>query len=85
MSTPIIEFSQTSKGKRLLICDGYAYNLNKDNGKVKYWRCEERPCSAAIHTDKNYQFLALKGAHDHLPSPERIEIMELKRKVKTRV
>lgn len=85
-STIILKFSQTTKGRRVVLYDGYIYTLNQNRGKVKYWRCEDRTCSAFLHTDGNDNFKAHSGTHDgHLPSPERIELLELKRKVKERV
>ena len=62
------------------------YQLNKSCPKVRYWRCENRLCSAVLHTDANDQFKALKGDHSsHLSSPEHIEILNFKANVKERV
>ena len=47
----LLEFGTTAKGKRLLVFNGHIYTLNKDRGKVKYWRCQECSCSAFVHTD----------------------------------
>lgn len=50
---------------------------------MKYWRCEERTCSAYVHTDGNVNYKAHTGTHNgHLSSRERIELLEFKRKVK---
>ncbi|CAF1482271.1 unnamed protein product [Rotaria sordida] len=85
-NTPIITFSQSNKGKRVVICEGFVYQLNKSCPKVKYWRCENRLCSAVLHTDANDQFKARKGDHSsHLSSPEHIEILNFKANVKGRV
>ncbi|CAF3605993.1 unnamed protein product [Rotaria sp. Silwood1] len=85
-NTPIITFSQSNKGKRVIICDGFVYQLNKSCPEVKYWRCENRLCSAVLHTDANDQFKARKGDHSsHLPSPEHIEILNFNANVKERV
>ncbi|CAF4431060.1 unnamed protein product, partial [Rotaria sp. Silwood2] len=55
-------------------------------GKVKYWRCEDRSCSSFVHTDANDNYKAHSGTHDgHLPSPDRIELLEFKKNVKERV
>jgi hypothetical protein len=81
-----LSFSVTTKGKRTLLYDGYIYTLNRDRGKVKYWRCEDRTCSAFIHTDGNDCYKTHSGSHNgHLASPERVELLEFKRKVKERV
>ncbi|CAF3411283.1 unnamed protein product [Rotaria socialis] len=55
-NTPTITFSQSNKGKRVLVCDGYVYHLKKSCSKVKYWRYENRLCAAVIHTDINDRF-----------------------------
>ena len=76
MTTNVInlEFSTTTKGKRLLLFGGYIYTLNKDRGKVKYWRCHDRSCTAFVHIDGNDNYKSHSGSHDnHLPSPEQIE------------
>ena len=84
--TPIITFSQSNKGTRVIICDGFVYHLNKSCPKVKYWRCENCLCSAVLHTDANDQFKALKGDHSsHLSSPAHIEILNFNANVKERV
>ena len=83
---PLVGFSVSSKGKQVLLCDGFIFNLNKKNANVKYWRCEIRSCAVSIQTDENDMFKAMKGQHDgHLPDPERIELLEFKQKVKDRV
>ncbi|CAF2504455.1 unnamed protein product [Rotaria sp. Silwood2] len=82
----LLEFGVTTKGKRLLIFDGHIYTLNKDRGKVKYWRCQDRFCSAFVHTDGKDNYKVHSGTHDgHLPSPERIELLKFQQKVKERV
>lgn len=83
---PIITFSQSNKGKPVLICDGFVYHLNKSCPKVKYWRCENRLCSAVLHTDANDQFKSRNGDHSgHLSSPENIELLNFKSNVRKRV
>ncbi|CAF4600414.1 unnamed protein product, partial [Rotaria sp. Silwood2] len=82
----LLEFGIKTKGKRLLLFDGHVYTLNKDRRKVKYWRCQESSCSAFVHTDGKDNYKAHSGTHDgHLPSPERIELLTFKRKVKERI
>ncbi|CAF3061558.1 unnamed protein product [Rotaria sp. Silwood2] len=85
MTTSRLKFLTTSKGKPLPVCDGYMYTLNNDQRHMKYWRCKDRSCSANIYTDKNDKFKARKGKHDHLPSPEHVELLELNHKVKSRI
>ena len=62
-----LECSSTTKGKRLLLFGGYTYTLNKDHGKVKYWRS----CTAFVHTDGKDNYKAHYGSHDG--SPEQIQ------------
>ena len=72
MTTNVInlECSTTTKGKRLLLFGGYIYTLNKDRGKVKYWRS----CTVFVHTDSKDNYKAHYGSHDgYLPSPEQIQ------------
>ena len=69
-----LECSTTTKGKRLLFFGGYTYTLNKDRGKVKYWRCRDWSCAAFVHTDGKDNYKAHYGSHDgYLPSPEQIQ------------
>ena len=83
---PVISFSTSNKGKPILICDGYIYQLNKIRPKIKYWRCKNRICSAYIRTDKNHQYMGKSGDHNsHLPIPETIEVSAFKGKVKDRI
>ncbi|CAF4246001.1 unnamed protein product [Rotaria magnacalcarata] len=82
-NTPTITFSQCNKGKRVLVCDGYVYHLNKLCSKAKYWRCGNRLCAAVIHTDINDEFKVRKGDHsNHLSSPAYIEILSFKSNIK---
>ncbi|CAF1372389.1 unnamed protein product [Adineta ricciae] len=85
-STSIVKFGVTTKGMRVVLFDRYIYTLNQNRGKVKYWRCQGRTCSAFVHTDGNDNYKAHSSTHkSHLPSPERIELLDFKRKVKERV
>ncbi|CAF1484895.1 unnamed protein product [Adineta ricciae] len=82
----VLTFVYSTKSKRTVCFDGYIYTLNKDRGAVKYWRCEDRSCSAFLHTDGNNKYKAHTGTHvGHLPSPEEVELMALSRTVKERV
>ena len=85
MTTSDLKFSTTTKGKPLLIYDGYMYTLNRDRTNVKCWRCQERTCSAKIHTDKNDNLNFCSDNYNHLSTPESIELAELKHNIKCRV
>ena len=52
-TTPIITFSQSNEGKRVIICDGFVYQLNKLCLKVKYWCCEKRLDVLCRHFSNN--------------------------------
>lgn len=85
MTTSGLKFSTTTKGKRLLIYDGYMYTLNKSRNNDNYWRCQERTCPANIHTDKSDNLKACNSNHNHLSRPESIELVELKHNIRCRV
>ena len=80
-----LSFTMSNRGKPLLIYAGYVYRKKSSTAKVKYWVCQTNSCAANIHTDANDQFIKANGRHQHLPAPERIEIRDLKSKVKKRV
>lgn len=84
--SPRISFVTSNKNKRLLVMNGYIYQLNKSTAKVTYWICEEKMCWAGVHLDVNDQFLKYAASsHTHLPIPEREEIRLMMSKVKERV
>ncbi|CAF1405547.1 unnamed protein product, partial [Rotaria sordida] len=62
-----------------------AFIRHSNRGCVKYWRCQERSCSAIIHTNKNDHLKTRSGNHNHVPTPERIELIQFKYEVKRRV
>lgn len=82
-----IKFCLSSKGKKVLIYEGYRYFLNqKKNGK-KYWRCEDNHhCKAYVHTTLNDIFIKHNNIeHSHYPDPDEILINELVAKIRRRV
>ncbi|CAF1356593.1 unnamed protein product [Adineta ricciae] len=83
---PLISFITSNKKKRLLVVNGYIYNLNKSTAKVNYWVCEEKMCWTGIHLNLNDEFVKhTANSHTHLAIPERREIRQLMTKVKERV
>ena len=80
-----ISFTTSNQGKLLVIYSGYIYRLKKLTEKVKYWTCNKDSCFAKVHTNKNDEFIKLNGCHHHMPAPEKIELRNLKRRVKERV
>jgi hypothetical protein len=83
-STPL-SFTTSNRGKRMLVYSGYVYRLQKSTIKVKYWVCQTNSCAAHVHTNTTDHFIKANGQHRHLPAPERIELRDLKNKVKERV
>jgi hypothetical protein len=81
----ILSFTTSNHGKTMLIYAGYVYRLKKSTKKVKYWICQSNSCAANVHTNVDNQFIKANGQHRHLPAPERIEVRDLKNKVKKRV
>ena len=83
---PLVELYVSSKGKPVLLCKGFVFNLNKRHERVKCWRCAVRSCAVSIQTDENDVQKVMKGQHDlHLPDPERIAVIGFKQKVRDRV
>jgi hypothetical protein len=80
-----ISFTTSNRGKPLLIHSGYLFRLKKSTIKVKYWACNSTGCAAGVHTNTNNDFLKSVGNHGHIPTPEQIELRDLKKKVKDRV
>ena len=77
----LLEYSVSSRGKPVLLCNGFIFDLNKKHEHVKYWQCEIRLCAVSIQTDENDMYKAMKGEHDlHLSNPERIKLLGFKQK-----
>jgi hypothetical protein len=80
-----ISFTTSNLGKPMLVYSGYIYRLKKWSEKVKYWSCKLNGCTANVHTNAKDHFIKAGGDHHHLPSPEQIELRNLKKKIKDRV
>ncbi|CAF2534418.1 unnamed protein product [Rotaria sp. Silwood2] len=81
----IISFTTSNRGKRMLVYSGYVYRLKRPTVKVKYCVWQSNGCAASVHTNTNDDFIKANGHHRHMPAPERIELRDLKNKVKDRV
>jgi hypothetical protein len=82
-----IKFTLSTKGKRVLIYEGYRYILNqKKNGK-KYWRCEDgSACRAYVHTTSDDIYINHNdNQHNHFPDPDEILITGIIEKIRYRV
>ncbi len=71
-SDPKIEFTLSTKGKNVLIYDGYRYILNQTANNKKYWRCEDGDsCGAYVHTTPANIFIKHNNVqHAHFPDPD---------------
>ncbi len=72
-----VEFIDTGKSKKRLLCNGFNYiedgGKNKVNNKI-YWKCAESSCKARVWTT-GYQSPALvRKYHNHLPNFERNQL-----------
>lgn len=72
---PSITFVKSNKKKRLLVIDGYLFQLNKSTAKVAYCICEEKSCRMSVHPDIDDLFTKfMKSDHTYMPASERLEI-----------
>jgi hypothetical protein len=85
-----ITLSKTSKGRDLLMVNGFSYTLNKENKMHYYWRCEIRSCNATLITNKclitnkHSIYSTGKNDHTHVPSLAEQEIRVFREHVKKR-
>ena len=80
-----VSFLISNKGKLLLVFDKYIFKCNKTTQSKKYWTCTKRGCNVSVHTNLNDEFLSITGDHDHVASPDVLEIKLLKEKMKNRI
>lgn len=64
--------------------DDYVFRLNKTTNTTKYYRCENRDCTATAHTDLNNVLLKVNANHSHVIEPEKKEIRIFKQVTKER-
>ena len=83
----IMEFTQTSKGKNMLIDGGYMYVFQKDLANdVQSWECTERrknTCRARVKL-LNDQIVDRVNAHTHAPSGTQAEVQKVRVAIKRR-
>ena len=82
-----MEITQTNKGKRKLISEGYQYNEERQlkDGHL-HFRCSQRgkktlnPCLGSITTDSAIIAIIASVVHNHGPDPQKAQaqILELK-------
>ncbi|CAF2115677.1 unnamed protein product [Rotaria magnacalcarata] len=83
-SSSTISFVLSQKGKPLLVMDDYVFRLNKTTNITKYYRCENRDCTATAHTDLNNVLLKVNANRSHVIELEKKEIRIFKQVVKER-
>ncbi len=78
-STPLLQWSLTSKGKDLLIINNHTFKWNKSSSTKQYWRCDEAEyCDVWVHTTLDGIYISMtKSDHDHFCDPDRIVISKV--------
>jgi hypothetical protein len=82
-----IKFTLSTKGKKVLLYNGYRYVLNQTTKSKKYWRCEDGDnCGAYVHTTPSDIYIKHNDIqHTHFPDPDEIVISKLTAKIRHRV
>ncbi|CAF4907655.1 unnamed protein product [Rotaria socialis] len=77
-----IKFTLSTKGKHILIYEGYRYILNQKKIGKKYWRREDgSACRAYVHTTSDDIYIKHNDKqHNHFPDPDEILITEITEK-----
>ena len=92
MSVPpniCIERIKSNRNKEKAVVEVYIYTLNKTNGNIQYWACEQRgKCSARINTTDDYIMKPTSieqkvEDHTHAPIPGRIDMLKSYSNLKT--
>ena len=83
-----MEIIKTSKGKDMLIDDGYLYVFQKILADdVQSWECTERrkntSCRARVKI-QNDQIIARVNQHTHAPNRTRVEVQKVRVQMKRR-
>jgi len=62
-----VNLTETNKGAKSLICDGFRYRVDKVlKSKEISWRCTAKSCSARVRTDENGSMIVQqKNTHNH--------------------
>ena len=84
----MMEFTQTEKGQRKIIRNGFLYMFQKTLAEDKTsWECVLRrkgQCKARIKLSANGDFLEETNVHTHAPSPAQCEVAKVKANIKRR-
>ena len=84
MATPLLaETIRCKRGKDKLVILGFIYTLNKSNGELYHWVCENRGhCKARLSSKINLSIVKPKDSngiidsHTHGPDMSRIEMLK---------
>lgn len=76
-----IEFTQTQRGKRMLIHNGYFYTKHSTNKTHERYRCQERRCKGSIILDEK-QFVINQTDHNHRSNQYKCDIVKINNEIK---
>ncbi|KAG0435680.1 hypothetical protein DMUE_4599, partial [Dictyocoela muelleri] len=71
-----IKIIKSQRNGKLLLFEGYAYNMHKDINEITTWRCRNRKCPGRIIVSQNSH--KLKNMHNHDSDFEKNEALFLK-------
>lgn len=77
MTTERIEFIESQRKRKILLCEGYTYHSDKQTKSGHSWRCTLRGCSGRIVVNSTSYTVIKRTSHCHEPSKEK----EVKAKV----
>lgn len=76
---------QSEKGKPMLGYEGHIYTLERQTEAKMIFRCQNRDCKGRCHTNPSMDaILSGPTEHCHAPKPDRIPVVELKNKIKSK-
>ena len=82
LTSPVISFINSQKGKLMLAINDYVFKLNRESKSAKYWICTFNGCLSKVHTTLDNQFIQLIDKHDHPSEKEKVEVRKFREKVK---
>lgn len=60
------EFIKSSRNGTLLVFQNFYYRCKYTKGNIKYWRCQNKKCSATGITE-NERIIRINSQHEHGP------------------
>ncbi|XP_054273611.1 mucin-2-like isoform X13 [Macrosteles quadrilineatus] len=79
-----IQRTISTKGKELLIYDGYKFRVLRQSSSIKVWRCSYKHCTAKIKMDKDENIVDTNLLHGH-EKPKYLERDMLRNQMKQKV